>query len=231
MIGRRFGKLLVIERVPSPYHVTMWRCRCDCGATTITRGTHLRSGHSRSCGCGRQAFTETGAQMAVPMIGKRFGMLVVIARARIAPALQRSALRDMAMHLLVRKRQGRCRAPPASWLAAIVWVSSAGDWPLQAAEEELAVSYFVFPLALAGGRRPCMLRCVRRCSAPALGRPLLSYFHGCTSLHTLGLSEHRPVWSWPGTTRSRRLLKQSQPSSWVAPKAIPHQRSVALRAE
>ena len=34
-----------------------------------------------------------------------------------------------------------------------------------------------------------MLRCVRRCSAPALGRPLLSYFHGCTSLHTLGLSE------------------------------------------
>jgi hypothetical protein len=81
MIGHRFGRLVVIERVPSPDRYTMWRCICDCSATTITRGTHLRSGHSRSCGCGRQAFTETGAQMAVPMIGKRFGMLTVIARA------------------------------------------------------------------------------------------------------------------------------------------------------
>ena len=81
MIGRRFGRLVVIERVPSPGRYAMWLCRCQCGATTITRGTHLRSGHSRSCGCGRQAFTETGAQMAVPMIGKRFGMLTVIARA------------------------------------------------------------------------------------------------------------------------------------------------------
>jgi hypothetical protein len=81
MIGRRFGKLLVIEQVLSPDHHTRWRCSCQCGATTITRGTHLRSGHSRSCGCGRQAFTETGAQMAVPMIGKRYGLLTVIARA------------------------------------------------------------------------------------------------------------------------------------------------------
>ena len=81
MIGRRFGQLLVIERVPKIDRYARFRCRCDCGALTEVRGTHLRSGHSRSCGCGRRAFTETGAQMAVPMIGKRFGMLTVIARA------------------------------------------------------------------------------------------------------------------------------------------------------
>jgi hypothetical protein len=81
MIGRRFGQLLVVERVPAIDGYARYRCRCDCGALTEVRSSHLRSGHSRSCGCGRQAFTETGARMAVPMIGKRFGRLVVIARA------------------------------------------------------------------------------------------------------------------------------------------------------
>ena len=81
MIGRRFGKLLVIERVPSPDRYAMWRCRCDCGATTITRGTHLRSGHSRSCGCGRQRCAETGAATAIDMVGRVIGRLVVLERA------------------------------------------------------------------------------------------------------------------------------------------------------
>jgi hypothetical protein len=59
----------------------------------------------------------------------------------------------------------------------------------------IAVGFVTLPFRSLwrGGRRPCMLRCGWRCSAPALGRPLLSYFHGCTSLHTLGLSEHGPV--------------------------------------
>ena len=81
MIGRRFGKLVVLERVPSPGRCTMWRCRCDCSATTITRGTHLRSGHSRSCGCGRQRCAETGAATAIDMVGRVIGRLTVLARA------------------------------------------------------------------------------------------------------------------------------------------------------
>lgn len=36
--------------------VILWECLCDkslggCGATTIVRGIHLRSGHTQSCGC------------------------------------------------------------------------------------------------------------------------------------------------------------------------------------
>jgi hypothetical protein len=81
MIGRRFGKLVVIERVPSPGRYTMWLCRCDCSATTITRGAHLRSGHSRSCGCGRQRCAETGAATAIDMVGRVVGRLTVLARA------------------------------------------------------------------------------------------------------------------------------------------------------
>ena len=81
MIGRRFGKLLVIERVPSPDRYREWRCLCDCGGTTITRGTHLRSGHSRSCGCGRQRCAETGAATAIDMVGRVIGRLTVLERA------------------------------------------------------------------------------------------------------------------------------------------------------
>jgi hypothetical protein len=82
MIGRRFGRLLVLKHVPAIDRYARFKCACDCGAHCEARGSHLRAaGHTTSCGCGRQAFTETGAQMAVPMIGKRFGMLTVIARA------------------------------------------------------------------------------------------------------------------------------------------------------
>ena len=29
----------------------LWECKCDCGATKITRGTTLRNGGIVSCGC------------------------------------------------------------------------------------------------------------------------------------------------------------------------------------
>ena len=42
VIGRRFGKLLVIEGVPAIDRYARFRCRCDCGALTEVRGL-LRS--------------------------------------------------------------------------------------------------------------------------------------------------------------------------------------------
>lgn len=53
LTGQRFGRLVVVERArpPRPEAKPHWRCRCDCGTTTVTRGTHLRGGHVRSCGC------------------------------------------------------------------------------------------------------------------------------------------------------------------------------------
>lgn len=29
----------------------MWECRCDCGSIVQIRGTHLKDGFTRSCGC------------------------------------------------------------------------------------------------------------------------------------------------------------------------------------
>jgi hypothetical protein len=81
MIGRRFGRLLVIERVPSVDRYARFKCACDCGTLTEVRGSHLRSGHAKSCGCGRQRGIEAGAATTKDMIGKRFGRLTVVARA------------------------------------------------------------------------------------------------------------------------------------------------------
>ena len=65
MIGRKFGRLTVIERVPIPQFTVnnhaWWRCKCDCGTVIETSGANLRRGSTRSCGCLRR---ETAAQAA-----------------------------------------------------------------------------------------------------------------------------------------------------------------------
>ena len=52
LTGQRFGLLTVIERAENAKNgVIRWRCKCDCGKETITSTSHLRSGHTKSCGC------------------------------------------------------------------------------------------------------------------------------------------------------------------------------------
>lgn len=52
LTGQRFGRLIAIEPVKVPnYREFHWKCKCDCGNMTTVRGTHLKSGATRSCGC------------------------------------------------------------------------------------------------------------------------------------------------------------------------------------
>lgn len=52
LTGRRFTRLLVIERVANDRHGnTRWYCSCDCGATLTTVAQPLRGGRTKSCGC------------------------------------------------------------------------------------------------------------------------------------------------------------------------------------
>jgi hypothetical protein len=51
IIGKRFGKLLVIEKIDKKGH---WKCKCDCGNEIITYAPSLYSGASKSCGCLRK---------------------------------------------------------------------------------------------------------------------------------------------------------------------------------
>lgn len=52
LTGQRFGKLTVIgfsRRVGDP--CSYFECVCDCGTRTDVRGSHLRSGETKACGC------------------------------------------------------------------------------------------------------------------------------------------------------------------------------------
>lgn len=53
MTNMRFGKLLVLEQAGRDKSGSvMWKCKCDCGKYTIVEGCNLRSGVTKSCGCG-----------------------------------------------------------------------------------------------------------------------------------------------------------------------------------
>ena len=52
LCGRRFGRLLVVEREGSTARgMAKWRCRCDCGSEAVVIGVNLRTGNTTSCGC------------------------------------------------------------------------------------------------------------------------------------------------------------------------------------
>lgn len=56
MMGLRFGRLMVTERIPNPRRndQARWKCICDCGGEAIIHGHRLRSGGTKSCGCFRR---------------------------------------------------------------------------------------------------------------------------------------------------------------------------------
>ena len=52
IIGRRFGRLLVVENLNINSHGSkLHRCICDCGKTKDVPISYLKSGHTTSCGC------------------------------------------------------------------------------------------------------------------------------------------------------------------------------------
>lgn len=51
LLGLRFGRLVVLEKGGVASGSRLWLVRCDCGASKHVRGSALRSGNTRSCGC------------------------------------------------------------------------------------------------------------------------------------------------------------------------------------
>lgn len=49
--GQKFGRLEVVSYSHSN-RGAYWLCKCDCGNTSVARGTALRAGEIKSCGCG-----------------------------------------------------------------------------------------------------------------------------------------------------------------------------------
>lgn len=52
LVGQVFGRLTVLEEAGrTAAKSVLWKCRCACGNTCVVIASHLRSGHSTSCGC------------------------------------------------------------------------------------------------------------------------------------------------------------------------------------
>ncbi len=86
LTGRRFGRLMVIERTkdyvsPSGNHCSQWLCKCDCGNTTVVVTSSLTRGITSSCGC---KSIETTKELCTThgMAGKRIYNLYYSMRGR-----------------------------------------------------------------------------------------------------------------------------------------------------
>ena len=51
LIGKKFGRLTVLEYGGNDGQNSIWRCRCDCGNEITLRDCKLVTGHTKSCGC------------------------------------------------------------------------------------------------------------------------------------------------------------------------------------
>jgi hypothetical protein len=54
LAGKRFGRLVAIERVAPRDRRQYWKVRCDCGAEKEVDHKNLNSGRVNSCGCFRR---------------------------------------------------------------------------------------------------------------------------------------------------------------------------------
>lgn len=71
LTGQRFGMLTVTGRcgLDVSRKNAMWFCLCDCGDGTITSTSHLKSGHTKSCGCQKGATENNIATRLQPTHG------------------------------------------------------------------------------------------------------------------------------------------------------------------
>lgn len=74
LTGKIFGKLTVKRRdLNSASGAIRWICNCTCGSLKTVRGSDLKLGKTKSCGCSQ-------GQAAPDLVGKQFGLLTVISR-------------------------------------------------------------------------------------------------------------------------------------------------------
>lgn len=67
--GQRFGRLTVVSFAAA--EPPRWDCVCDCGATTVVRGTYLRCGDTKSCGCLKASVIGRGTNRSHGASGTR----------------------------------------------------------------------------------------------------------------------------------------------------------------
>ena len=80
LTGRRYGRLTVCREIKqaakSRRHY--WLCRCDWRKEKTVEESHLKTGHTKSCGCYRK---ELPSSRRIDLTGRQFGRLKVLEEA------------------------------------------------------------------------------------------------------------------------------------------------------
>ena len=64
LVGKKFGRLTVLEKMPKGKGESWWLCECECGNRKVARGSSLKNGAVRSCGClAKEVAREHGRKM------------------------------------------------------------------------------------------------------------------------------------------------------------------------
>ena len=80
LTGRRYGRLTVCREIKQAEKIRRhyWLCRCDCGKEKTVEESHLKTGHTKSCGCYRK---ELPSSRRIDLTGRQFGRLKVLEEA------------------------------------------------------------------------------------------------------------------------------------------------------
>lgn len=62
LVGKKFGRLTVVELDHVEKSRRYWRCQCDCGNTTVVREGNLKNEITKSCGCIRKEYLQNRKQ-------------------------------------------------------------------------------------------------------------------------------------------------------------------------
>lgn len=80
MLGQKCGLLTVIDSAPNNSRGdAMWLCECECGNKIIAKGSHLRSGNTKSCGCTRiKKLVDNNHKRMIDLTNQSFGELIAL---------------------------------------------------------------------------------------------------------------------------------------------------------
>ena len=75
MVGKKFGNLVVQKLAyRGKDSKKYWECQCGCGRVCLVQESHLKNGHTKSCGCLRK---KRMTNRWLDLTGQRYGRLVV----------------------------------------------------------------------------------------------------------------------------------------------------------
>lgn len=80
--GTKFNKLTPLYPLKErKKRFIVWHCKCDCGNECNVIGSHLISGHTKSCGCyQKEKATLLGQNKIKDLSNQKFGNLIVVKR-------------------------------------------------------------------------------------------------------------------------------------------------------